>query len=95
MKRIPKRFKVFAHVIDVTLVNADKWHHTDCSAYFSPDFDRIYVRRQGNTALEMHSFWHEVSHAIMHFLNRDALYADEVLIDNMGAVLAQIMDTAE
>lgn len=92
---IPSQFQVLGHTITVHMVDMDKWQHSDCYAYYAPDWDRIYVRRMNTPALEKHAFWHEAVHTVFNLLNRETLYKREVLVDNVGAVLAQIMETAQ
>lgn len=95
VKAIPTSFKVLGHTISVLVVPSTEWEHSECGAYFSPESNRICVRKHSLDSMDNHAFWHEVVHAIFHFLNRETLYTDELLVDNIGAVLAQIMDSAE
>lgn len=85
---------MLGHTISVEVVPDDRWEHSGCGAYFSPETNRICVRKHNLDSLDRHAFWHEVVHAIFHFLNRETLYTDELLVDNIGAVLAQIMESA-
>jgi hypothetical protein len=91
---IPSQFQILGHTITVEIIPLDEWEHSDCTAYYAPERDKIYVRAHHTESLMKHAFWHEVMHAMFNLLNRDTLYKREVLVDNLGAVLAQILDTA-
>ena len=91
---IPSRFQILGHTITVEVVPIEEWEHSDCTAYYAPERDKISVRVHHTESLMRHAFWHEVMHTMFNLLNREELYKDEVLVDNLGAVLAQILDTA-
>lgn len=94
MKRIPKSFKVLGHTVRVIVVPAGQWKAKDCIGYFDPEHSRIVIRRQRPASLMHHTFWHEVVHVVLNAINHK-LYADESFVDNMGGVLAQIVETSQ
>lgn len=93
MKRIPSSFKVMGHTIRVRVIVRDKWPHPDCVAIFEPDRNRISVQKM-SAAMTRQAFWHEAMHAMLHAFNHP-LYNDEAFVDNMGGLLAQLMETAQ
>ncbi len=94
MKRIPKSFKVLGHTIKVIIVNVSEWKHPECVGYFDPEHSRIVIKRCRPASLMHHTFWHEVIHVILNAINHK-LYADESFVDNMGGVLAQIVESSQ
>lgn len=93
MKRIPRQFKVVGHTVKVTVVPVGQWKHKDCVAFFDPESSRILIKRR-SASLNRQAFWHEAVHAALSAINHK-LYADEVFVDNLGGLLAQIMETAQ
>jgi hypothetical protein len=93
MKRIPSSFKVVGHTVKVSVVPASKWTRKDCVAYFDPEKSVILIKRR-SASLNRQAFWHEAIHAALSAINHK-LYADEVFVDNLGGLIAQILETAE
>lgn len=59
---------------------------------------RIYVLKTSkafNKQSQMHAFWHEYFHMLLHVAGRDRLSRDEVLVDACGALQLQALNTAE
>lgn len=96
MKDIPGSFKVICYTVKVKRIASEKWTHGDdgCVGYFDPQNTTIYIREQATEALTRQVFWHEVMHVALYAVNHE-LYKDEVFVDNMGALLTQIMETAQ
>ena len=92
MKRIPRQFRVVGHLVKVYVVPPAKWAHADCVAYFDPEKSAIYIKRR-SVSLNRQAFWHEAVHAALSAINHP-LYEDEVFVDNLGGLLAQIMESA-
>lgn len=92
MKRVPTSFKVVGHTIKVRVILPQNWKRTDCVAIFEPDKNLISIKKQ-SVAMTRQAFWHEAVHAMLHAINHP-LYSDECFVDNMGGLLAQIMESA-
>ena len=93
MKRIPKSFRLMGHTITVTVIPRKLWTFEDCVGLFDPATNSIYVLRQSKSQTA-HSFWHEATHAMLFYLNHK-LYGNEQFVDNIGGMIAQIIDSAE
>jgi hypothetical protein len=105
MRRIPKSFQLLGHTITVRIVSVRDWealveavdddNNMDEAdlGYWIPGDDLIVLKRQPKAQL-MHTFTHELTHAILYYMNC-ALWTDEVFVDNFGGLLAQAMDTAK
>jgi hypothetical protein len=61
--------------------------------FFDPQHNKIVIKRMRPASLMHHTFWHEVIHVALNAINHK-LYSDEVFVDNMGGVFAQIIATA-
>lgn len=92
MKRIPRQFKVVGHTVKVHVILPGQWKHPDCVAFFDPEKSAIYLKRR-SASLTRQAFWHEAVHAALSAINHP-LYEDEVFVDNLGGLLAQIIETA-
>lgn len=58
----------------------------------------LYVTKAGKKFpkhLQMHAFWHEYFHMLLHCAARDRLSRDETLVDTCGALQLQAFDSAE
>lgn len=93
MKRIPKSFKLMGHTITVQVIHRSNWEIEEASGYFDPDKNEILLLRQPRTIV-LHTFYHEVTHAILYVMGHK-LYGNESFVDQVGGLLAQLMDTAE
>lgn len=93
MKRIPKSFRLMGHTITVTVIPRNRWTFTDCVGFFDPTNNTISLMKQDRSIL-LHTCWHEITHAILHAMNHK-LYSNEAFVDQMGGLIAQILDSAE
>jgi uncharacterized damage-inducible protein DinB len=75
------------------VVPADEWEDSEALAFWDPEKYEITMKRQPRTLL-MHTFWHECMHAMLDTLSHP-LATDEVFVDQMGGLIAQIMNSAE
>lgn len=101
MKRIPKSFQIMAHTITVRVVKKKDWEALtdkyeeleDSVAWWIAADNLIVILKQSHTQM-LHSFYHELSHAVLYYMN-SPLTHDENFVDQMGGLLAQVMDTAK
>lgn len=104
MKRIPRKFRMGAHEIVVQIVSreemgrlADDKDNPPWGLY-KPGENRIYVqevRRGLNRQAQLHTFYHELFHALFWNLGRLGMYEDEVLVDQSANLLMQALQSAE
>ncbi|CAB4130422.1 hypothetical protein UFOVP119_46 [uncultured Caudovirales phage] len=94
MKRVPSTFQLLAHTITVTVIEKRDWKWEDAVAYWNPANNTIELMRQPRTIMR-HAFWHEVAHAVLDMMGQTKLSRNEVFVDAMGGLLAQMMDTAQ
>lgn len=60
------------------------------------DENTIYVqrvRRGFSKSMQMHTFWHETTHAVLEVLGYDKLSSDERFVDRIGMMLQQAHQT--
>jgi aspartate carbamoyltransferase catalytic subunit len=101
VKRVPKSFKIMAHTINVRIVSKKDWEALtdkyeeleDSVAWWIAADNLIVIMRQSNTQM-LHCFFHELSHAVLHYMNSPLTHNEE-FVDQMGGLLAQVMDTAK
>lgn len=95
MKEIPTSFCVICYTVHVKRIPANEWTHSDdnCVGYFDTSNSTIYLKERATEELTRQIFWHEVVHTALFAINHP-LYTDETFVDNMGALLTQIMETA-
>lgn len=105
MKRIPKTLQLLGHTITVRIVSRRDWEalveevddpeNMDESdvGYWIPDDDLIVIKRQSKAQM-LHTFYHELMHAVLYYMN-SPLWTDEVFVDNSSGLFAQAMDTAK
>lgn len=93
--RIPSRIHLMGYTITVSLISEDAWQHGDCVGFYDPTRLGIALRSQTAPHALVHTFFHEVTHAILQAMNREDLSRDEAFVDVFGGLLAQIVTTAE
>jgi hypothetical protein len=93
MKRVPSKFKLMGHTIKVQVISKKDWKKPDCVGEFSPETDTMTILRQSKSQTQ-HTFWHEATHAMLYIMGHK-FYSNEAFVDQLGGLLAQIMDTAE
>jgi hypothetical protein len=93
VRRIPKSFRLLGHTITVHVLPRSRWPHEDCVGLFDPASNHIYVMRQSKSQTA-HSFWHEVTHAMLFYMNHK-LYSNEQFVDQLGGLVAQVIASSE
>lgn len=63
----------------------------DACGFFVPEDNLIVIRRR-KASFMLHTFCHELMHAILYYANSE-LSTDEVLVDAAGGLLAQALST--
>jgi hypothetical protein len=94
VRRIPKSFELLGHTITVKVINKRDWKYDGEWGWWDPGRNEILLVRQPRTQLR-HSFWHEAGHAILDLMGHTKLSANEAFVDQLGGLLAQLMDSAE
>jgi hypothetical protein len=91
--RIPRAFSLMGHRVTVEIVSKKDWPYEDALAIWLPQEYKIFILRK-RKALMVHSFLHELMHAILDTLNHK-LSRDEVFVDTVAGLLQQALETAE
>lgn len=102
MKRIPKTFSLLGHTITIRVLSKRDWEalaemseqidEEDFGAWFQSQ-NLILIRRTSRS-LMMHTFVHELTHAVLDMMNSDLSF-DEAFVDNFGGLLAQALGTSK
>jgi hypothetical protein len=94
VKKIPKRFKLMGHTINVVLVPLKQWKWDEDFAHW--DIERLEIQVcKGRKSIELHKFYHEVMHAMLEMAGRNDLSENETLVDTLGGLMAQFALTSE
>jgi hypothetical protein len=99
MRRVPKKFFLLGHEITVRIVSKRDWDAL-CEDYdiegavgaWRHRDHAIILLRQPRSQL-LHTFAHELTHAILDMMN-DKLSYNEKWVDQFGGLLAQALDTS-
>ncbi len=91
MANIPRTFQLGGRTWTVERGIRTKkwWGHTDSNIC------RIRLAHKQSPEMELHTFYHELGHAICFTLGWDELNDNEVKIDALGNMLAQFASTRE
>lgn len=94
--QLPSRFTLGPHVITVRIVTAEEMaeHHESALGLWIPTLLTILIVEPSDTLkpeVQIHTFWHEFSHAMFWCLGRMDECADEILVDQCGMFLTQAM----
>jgi len=98
MSRIPKRFNIFGHTINVEYVS-DLQKRDGCHGQF--DTNTLVIQLQSRETAnscesqQEQTFYHELVHAIFHLTGYEDLDKDEQLVDLIGQCLHQVAATSE
>lgn len=93
MKRIPSKFNLMGHTITVQVIPKKEWKKPDCVGEFEPATNSMIILKQSKSQTA-HTFWHEVTHAMLYVMGH-RYYSNEQFVDQLGGLLAQVMDSAE
>lgn len=86
---LPVRFQLLGHTIEVVIENV-----SDVGKVGDSDFDLDLIRLFPTGCCRdvvLHTYWHEVTHFLLHYSGRPDLSEDEVLVDTLGGLLAQVV----
>lgn len=95
---IPKSFQLLGLEYSVNIISAEDWvepaEDKMTVGTFNPPDSSICIKEQPYQQM-IYTFFHEVSHVIMLAIGKDELYADEGFVDLLGAMIQQILQSAE
>ena len=92
MRKIPKRFRLLAHEIEVVMRD-DLADDCDCDGRFIATKNRIELQTGHSFSFTLATFWHEVAHAIATHMGMKELNDNEEQIDKLGQGIAQVLLT--
>ena len=91
---IPKTFRLLAHEWRVVVIPEPFWKHRD--EWGSTDHALCLIEiLEGHPSVMEHTFYHELTHAILALMGQDKLGADEAFVDLLGGLIQQAISTAE
>ncbi|MBT8450108.1 MAG: hypothetical protein KJO69_10485 [Gammaproteobacteria bacterium] len=88
--RIPSKFKLYNHTVKV-----EDHSLRDAGKYGDWDQDTNTIRLFTNGVCDdviIHTYYHELAHAMLDVIGRGDLSGDEPLVDQLGGLLAQLHD---
>lgn len=101
VRRIPKTLQLLGHTITVRVLSKREWEaltemeegieEDEFGAWFQ-DKNLILIKRT-KRSLMWHTFWHELTHAVLDMMNNDLSF-DEAFVDNFSGLLAQAVNSA-
>ena len=99
MNQIPKSFKLLSHTIKVEIVDHDRLCSNNVGLACYSDH-KIILRSGKDNGENLETFFHEVMHFVLRHIgitkqDGTPLYTDEVSVDLMGEMMAQIISTME
>lgn len=98
MNKIPKTFNILGHIVTVKLVDVvpfeDPKHEGSWGCWIAKE-NTIYVKKQKNKEIEIHTFLHELVHCILAYMNESKLNDNEKFVDLFGGMLHQILKTSK
>jgi hypothetical protein len=86
---LPNSFQLMGHTISVVIENVN-----DVGRFGDSDFTTNTIRlfpANCDRQVILHTYWHEVTHFLLHYAGQPDLSADEVLVDVLGGLLAQVV----
>jgi Zn-dependent peptidase ImmA (M78 family) len=89
--RIPSSFQLGGLTFTVKVLPTKKWPDPEAVGLFRPDKNEILLLHDKDRSKLLHSFFHELEHAILHVMNRDKLYRDEAFVDLHSCLLLQAL----
>ena len=92
MRKIPKRFRLLAHEIEVVFRD-DLDDDCECDGRFIATKNRIELQSGLPFSFTLAVFWHEVAHAIATHMGMKELNDNEEQIDKIGQGIAQVLLT--
>lgn len=93
---IPETFRLVDRTYTVEEMDTDAADMLRAHGTHNMDQARVLIRLDSeNQELIMGTFCHELVHALLEAVRRDDLSSDENLVDGLGAVLHQFLQTAE
>lgn len=86
---IPVEFQLLNHTIKVVIEEV-----SDVGKFGDADFALNTIRlfpTGCSRDVVLHTYWHEVTHFLLHYAGHPDLSEDEVLVDVIGGLLAQVV----
>lgn len=91
---IPSSFDLYNHTIQVVVIDDDI--AVNQFGHFDTKTNTITLFVAGvSPSVIVHTFYHELAHAVFHFAGRSELFEDETLVDVVGGLIAQFIETSD
>ena len=88
---IPTTVPLMGHVIQVFVIPEAEWHYgADCAGIWLPATHQIHISDALDDSNKMHTFFHELLHAILDCMNH-RLSRNEAFVDQLGGLLHQAL----
>jgi hypothetical protein len=92
---IPSSFPLLGHTIQVFVTPREDWEFgDDCVGIWLPHCHQIHIQGGVDDSLKMHTFFHEMCHAVLDMMNHK-LGRNEVFVDTLAGLLHQALTGAQ
>jgi len=85
---IPSHLTIGPHVYRVVLKDPGRMR------YGTVNYQTCVIKIRPHATQQAHTFWHELTHAILHEMHRDDLARDEGFVSDFGRLLHRAIKTA-
>jgi len=92
---IPKSFTLINRTYDVVAFTPNMGDVAEAHGAMSREKALVWLNTEDSSSAESlaHTFFHELAHALLEAASRDKLSDNEELVDQLGALLHQYMQT--
>ena len=91
---IPQTIPLLGHTIQVFVAKPGEWAFgEDCCGIWLPTLHQIHISGEIDQSLQLHTFFHEMVHAILDMMNHK-LGRNEVFVDTLAGLLHQALTGA-
>ena len=88
--KIPKTFQLGGRTWKVKRVGKKRWYGRCIAGRCQIEIAECRSKEE-----ELHTFLHELTHAIMYTMGRKKLFSDEYFVDSSSSLLLQALKSAE
>jgi len=92
--RIPRSFRLMAHQYEVKVIEEKYWKENDAVGQFTPSAKLIEIRA-GDAQITEHTYYHELTHAILTAMGETRLSQKESFVDMFAGLIQQAITSAK